>query len=151
MTRQVVSGRGRVAIVSAALMVALISAAAATVASASTKFDHTTSIDNTGELVVSFEERSLKRFDGVSYRLEAFGELVTPTRRSGGHALVETESPLVPDTNGRLTGSLTTSLGLLFLAPCGCGEGRYIEYTHIVLTNLATGHVYRLDPIRRDM
>ena len=149
MTRQVVSGRGRVAIVGAALMVALLSTA--TVASASTKFDYTTSIDNTGELVVSFEERSLKRFDGVSYRLEAFGEMVTPSRRLGGQALVETESPPVPDANGRVTGSLTTSLGLLFLTPCGCGEGRYIEYTNIVLTNLATGHVYRLDPIRRDM
>jgi hypothetical protein len=135
--------------VGAALIVALVSAT--TVASASAKFDYTTSIDDTGELVVSFEERSLKRFDGVSYRLEALGELVTPTRRGGGQALVETESPLVPDANGRVTGSLTTTLGLLFLAPCGCGEGRYIEYTNIVLTNLATGHMYRLNPIRRDI
>ena len=92
MRRHVVSGRGRVAIVGAALIVALVSAI--TVASASTKFDYTTSIDNTGELVVVFEEGSLKRFDGVAYRLEALGEMVTPTRWPGGQALVETESPL---------------------------------------------------------
>jgi hypothetical protein len=126
-------------------------ASVATIASASTKFDYTTSIDDMGELVVVFEERSLKRFDGVAYRLEARAEMVTPTRRMLGQALDETESPLAPDTNGRVTGSLTTTLGLLFLTPCGCGEGRYIEYTHIVLTNLETGHEYRLDPIRRDM
>ena len=79
MTRHVVARRGRVATVGAALIVALISAT--TVASASTKFDYTTSIDNIGELVVVFDEGSQKRFDGVSYRLEAFGEMVTPTRR----------------------------------------------------------------------
>lgn len=134
--------------VGAALIVALVSAT--TVANASTKFDYTTSIDNTGELVVVFEEGSLKRFDGVAYRLEALGKMVTPTMIAAGQALVETESPLVPDTSGRVTGSLATSLGLLFLAPCGCSGGRYFEYTNIVLTNLATGHVYRLDPIRRD-
>ena len=113
--------------VGAALIVALVSAT--TVANASTKFDYTTSIDDTGELVVVFDEGSLKRFDGVAYRLEAFGEMVTPTRILAGQALVETESPLVPDTSGRVTGSLTTSLGLLFLAPCGCSGGRYFEYT----------------------
>ena len=149
MTRHVVSGLGRVVILGAAFVVALISAA--TVASASTKFDYTTSIDNMGELVVVFDEGSQKRFDGVSYRLEAFAEMVTPTRRSGAQTLIETESPLAPYTNGRVTGSLTTTLGLLFLTPCGCSEGRYIEYTNIVLTNLATGHAYRLDPIRRGM
>ena len=149
MRRHVVSGRGRVATVGAVLIIALVSAA--TVASASTKFDYTTSIDDTGELVVVFDEKSLKRFDGVAYRLEAFGEMVTPTMRIGAQALVETESLLVPDTNGRVTGSLATTLGLLSLVPCGCSGGRYVEYTNIVLTNLATGHVYRLDPIRRDM
>ena len=150
MTRHAVLGRRRLITVGgAALLVALVSAV--TVASASTKFDYTTSIDNNGELVVVFEEGTLKRFDGVAYRLEALGELVTPTRRSAAHGVVDTEPPLVPDTNGRVTGSLTTTLGLLFLAPCGCGEGRYIEYTNIVLTNLATGHQYRLDPIRRDI
>ena len=149
MRRHVVSRRGRVATVSAALIVALGSAV--TVASASTKFDDRTSIDDTGELVVVFEEKSLKRFDGVAYRLEAVGELVTPTMRIGGQALIETETLLVPDTNGRVTGSLATTLGLLFLGPCGCTGGRYVEYTNIVLTNLATGHVYRLDPIRRDI
>ena len=148
MPRHVVARRGRVATVAAALIVAL---AATTVASASTKFDYTTSIDNFGELVVVFDEGSQKRFDDVSYRLEAFGEMVTQTRRLGGQALIETESPLAPDTNGRVTGSLTTTLGLLFLVPCGCGGGRYVEYTNIVLTNLATGHMYRLDPVRRDM
>lgn len=150
MTRHVVSGRGRVITVGgAALLVALVWAV--TVASASTKFEYTTSIDNTGELVVVFEEGTLKRFDGVAYRLEVFGELVTPTRRSGAYGFVDTELPLLPDTNGRVTGSLTTTLGLLFLTPCGCSGGRYVEYTNIVLTNLATGHEYRLDPIRRDM
>lgn len=149
MRRQVVSGRGRAATVGAVLIVALVSAV--TVASASTKFDYTTSIDDTGELVVVFEERSLKRFDGVAYRLEAFGAVVTPTWIAAAQALVETETLLVPDTNGRVTGSLATTLGLLLLGPCGCAGGRYLEYTNIVLTNLATGHVYRLDPIRRDM
>lgn len=149
MRRHQVSGRARIATVGAVLMLALVSAAS--VATASTKFNYTTSIDDMGELVVAFEERSLKRFDGVAYRLEARAEMVTPTRRMLGQALDETESPLAPDTNGRVTGSLTTTLGLLFLTPCGCAEGRYIEYTNIVLTNIETGHVYRLDPIRRDM
>ena len=148
MRRHVVSRRGVVTL-GAALIVALVSAA--TVASASTKFDYTASIDNTGELVVVFEERTLKRFDGVAYRLEARGEIVTPTIRAGAEGMVETESPLVPDASGQVTGSLTTTLGLLFLVPCGCAGGRYVEYTNIVLTNLATGHVYRLDPIRRDV
>ena len=119
-----------------------------------TKFDYTTSIDYaTGELVVDFDEGSLKRFDGVTYRLEARGVMLSPTFGYGAEALVETESPLVPDASGRVTGSLTTALHLFEFGPCGCsgGGGRYVEYTNIVLTNLATGHVYRLDPIRRDM
>jgi len=98
MSRHVVSGRARVAMVGAVLIAALVSAVS--VASASTKFNYTTSIDDTGELVVVFEERSLKRFDGVTYRLEAFGEVVTPTVRLAAHAFVETDSPLVPARTG---------------------------------------------------
>ena len=150
MRRHVVSGRGRVVTVGAALIVALVSAV--TVASASTKFDYTPSIDNNGELVVVFDEGSLKRFDGVAYRLEAFGVYRSPTFALGAEARVETEAPLVPDTSGRVTGSLATELHLFEFVPCGCGGGggRYVEYTDIVLTNLITGHVYRLEPIRLD-
>ena len=45
-----------------------------------------------------------------------------------------------------------TDLHLFMFGPCGCsgGGGRYVEYTDIVFTNLTTGHVYRLDPIRLD-
>ena len=151
MRRHVVSARGRVAIVGAALAVAFVSAVS--VASASTKFDYTTSINYpTGDLVVVFDEGSLKRFDGVAYRLDAFGAMFSPTFGYGAVALVETETPLVPDTSGRVTGSLTTDLHLFEFGPCGCsgGGGRYVEYTDIVLMNLTTGHVYRLDPIRLD-
>jgi hypothetical protein len=148
MSRHVVSGRGRVVTLGAAL-VAVVSAV--TVASASTKFDYTTSIDDTGELAIAFEEVSLKRFDGVAYRLDATGTLVSQDRVLGAIATVETESPLLPDTRGRVTGSLATTLHLLELTPCGCEGGRYVEYTGIALSNLATAHVYRLDSIRRDV
>ena len=104
----------------------------------------------TGSLVVDFEEGSLKRFASVEYQLDA-----TETSRwesCGGGAIevnaVHPAPPLLlePDDKGRTTGNFTVPLPLSnqVCAP------QHVEYTSVTLTNLTTGHVYRLDSISRD-
>ncbi len=117
------------------------------VAGASTKFSSTEQITGSN-LVLDFEEGSLKRFASVDYQLDATG-----LQRWGdcaGQAVLTYEASgmvtLTPDDKGRVTGTLT-----LVSPPSGflCGP-QHVEYTNVVLTNLTTGHVYRLESISRD-
>ena len=70
----------------------------------------------------------------------------------GGQA-IEQSSPsatvaLIPDANGRVSGTLTLDLS----PPPGivCPVLQRVEYTSVTLTNQSSGHVYRLDSISRD-
>jgi hypothetical protein len=57
---------------------------------------------------------------------------------------------LAPDDKGRVAGTLTLSdVNLSTGGPCTCG-GQHVEYFCMTLTNLITGHVYRLDSFSRD-
>ena len=129
------------------LVVAIVLMLGVTVstAGASTKFSYTQSVDIETHLVVGFEEGSLKRFDTVDYQLDAFGLLTSPTIIFGSPVTGTVQ--LVTDERGRVSGDIATTVNLLGFFPCGCTGPRQVAYSDITLTNLTTGHVYRLDPI----
>jgi hypothetical protein len=138
----------RRAMVATALFVV---SAGISVAGASTKFSYTEEVTQTGSAVVRFEEGSLKRFDVLDYRLDATAVAVWVSP-CGGQA-IEGSSPnatgsLIPDANGRVSGTLTLDPGLP--PPIPCPVLQHVEYTSVTLTNQSTGHVYRLDSISRD-
>ena len=130
--------------------VAAIAAAMAnfTVAEASTKFSYTEEITS-NDLVLDFEEGSLKRFASVDYQLDA--TVLLRWVDCGGQSFVvgyeaSDTVALTPDEKGRVVGTITLESqdgGFL----CAAQEA---EYTGVTLTNLTTGHVYRLDPMSRD-
>lgn len=101
------------------------------------------------DLVVAFDEGGQKRLVAVDYLLAA-----TVTRVIGcdGGIQISQDSVstsvtgLMPDDKGRVVGEL----GLDGAGPpSGCVQTilRRIGYTDVTLTNVITGHVYRLDPI----
>lgn len=126
---------------------------AAAGANASTKFAYTEQVADTADLVVGFEEGSLKRFASVDYQLTATASSVSC---SGGQclgALYDNLPPanvtLTPDAKGRVTGTLTIDIPTSPV-PCVCSGTLHVEYTNVTLTNVTTGRVYRLDSISRD-
>jgi len=105
---------------------------------------------DTGNLVVTFDEGSQKRFVSVDYRLDA--TVVAYWAACGCSPQVvgilyeasNTVTGLMPDDKGRVIGNVALEVsetGMLL---------QRIEYTNVTLTNLNTGHVYRLDPISQD-
>lgn len=130
---------------------ALALSASISVAGASSKFAYTEEVTNTGSLVLGFDEGSLKRFASVDYQLDATASAIWDL--SGGQSIGVLYSPrtsvtLSPDDRGRVSGALT--LDISQSGGCTCGPLRHVEYTDLTLTNLSTGHVYRLDSISRD-
>ena len=102
-----------------------------------------------GDLVVTFEERGLNRFAAVDYRLDGTVSVVHWCAGQGLGQLESTKATvvgLVPDDSGRVTGSLTLEPGA---GTCGCCTGSVVlvDYSDLILTNLASGHAFRLDPI----
>jgi hypothetical protein len=123
--------------------------ASISVAGASTKFSSTEEITDVGHLVVDFEEGSLKRFASVDYQLDATATVASPSLAQL-YPDLRASVTLTPDGKGRVAGTLALSdVDLTFGGPCACG-GRRVEYFDMTLTNLTTGHVYRLGPISRD-
>ena len=103
-----------------------------------------------GDLIVTLEERGLSRFASVDYRLDAtVGVLRFCNGQGIGHLDSATASAvgLVPDQGGRVVGSLT--LEGSGVGGCGCCTGStfQVEYSDVTLTNLASGRIYRLEPI----
>ena len=117
-------------------------------AGASTKFAYTEQLTDAASLVIDFEEGSLKKFLLVDYQLDA-----TETSRwdsCNGGSSAEVNAVNVPLTlapeKGRTSGNFAVQL-----PPSGqlCAP-QHVEYTNMTLTNVTTGHVYRLDSISRD-
>jgi hypothetical protein len=131
-----------------ATIAAIATVAAIAAAEASTKFSYTEEITS-NDLVLNFEEASLKRFASVDYQLEATALLRWVD--CGGQSLVVVYEAsdtvaLTPDDKGRVVGTITLESedgGFLCAA-------QHAEYTGVTLTNLTTGHVYRLNSISRD-
>jgi hypothetical protein len=130
--------------------------AGVSVAGASTKFDSTETIQFPGgRLVVTFVEGGQKRFSSVDYQLSATA-VVTSCQTVGdvtqcGAALsfpTTTVTGLIPDDKGRVTGSLTVVGTPVGGTICTCIS--HVDYSEIVLTNLTSGRVYRLEPISAD-
>jgi hypothetical protein len=134
-----------------ALTLTALLALAASVATsgASTKFVYTEEITATGDLIVHFEEGGLKRFDGVDYQLDATATSLLGTCEQQGmvRTFPTATVALSPDGKGRVTGSLTLVLDVPQVFPCQ--HLLRVEYTSVTLTNLASGHEYRLDPVSR--
>ena len=124
------------------------------VAAAVTKVNSTEILDN-GNLALSFEERGMKKFASVDYRLDATASAMScdPTGQQCIAQLFENQREVVtlaPDDKGPVAGTLTEDdVSFPSGGPCTCGP-RHVEYYDMTLTNLATGHVYNLDPISRD-
>ena len=127
----------------------LVLSAGISAAGASNKFAYTEQLSDARSLNLDFEEGSLKRFASVDYELDA-----TETSRwdsCGGGSSIEVHAVhsgplrLAPD-NGRATGNFTVQLppSDQVCAP------QHVEYTDMTLTNVTSGHVYRLDSISRD-
>ena len=108
-----------------------------------------------GSLAVTFDEGGQKRFATVDYHLTATAigtscmtvdgvtQCVSSVANPESHV-----TGLVPNEKGRVTATLT-------LVRQGGGGGLcecnlHMEYSDVTLTNMTSGHVYRLDPITGD-
>jgi len=139
-----------------ALSAGLLLAANVMGAAASTKFSYTGTFDavDVANLTVTFQEGSLKRFAAVDYRLDATAEVTWTC--TGGQSVAEQLFPstslagLTPDEKGRVSGSATLDLDRSPAGPCP-GVGFNVAYSDAMLTNLATGHTYRLDSIEQSL
>lgn len=134
----------------------LVLSAGVSVGGASTKFAANEQISGTGSLVLSFEEGSLKKFASVDYRLQATASAVWDA--GGGQSIgfrfddppLSDDAQFVPGDKGRVTGVMQVDIPPPGGGVCTCGDLQRVEYTNVTLTNLATGRVYRLDPMSRD-
>jgi hypothetical protein len=124
----------------------LVLSAGISLAGASSKFAYTEQVTAARSLIVDFEEGSLKRFASVDYELAATARAQYCDGGVEAQALVDTDT-LLPDDKGRVSGSLTLQPGV---SPGHVCAPSYIEFTSVTLTNLSTGHVYRLDSASRD-
>lgn len=120
-------------------------------ANENSKFVYTAEIVAT-DLVLNFDEGGQKRFPSVEYRLDATVEVI---RFCGGQGIgtretVATTVTVTPNEQGRAVGAFTVGSGTSD-TPCSCcTQGTLtVDYSNMTLTNLASGHVYRLDPIRQ--
>lgn len=115
------------------------------------KFFYTEEVVST-DLVVNFGEGGQKKLSAVDYRVDATVEVY---RECGGQAIAylysasNTVAGLVPDDKGRVVGNLVLE-GPGEPSPCSETTLLRVEYRNMTLTNLTTGHVYRLDPITQE-
>lgn len=123
-------------------------------AGASSKLAYTGAIQfPSGNLLLTLDEAGQKRFTSVDYQLTATATAKTCDLLTGQciatlYYPTDTVAGLVPDDKGHVTTSLT-----LDQVPGGgglCSCTLHMEYSDVTLTNLASGHVYRLDPIAGD-
>ena len=117
-------------------------------AGAGNKFAYTEHITDARSLAVDFEEGGLKKFAAVDYRLDASAFARYCDGAEEATLLSGLPVAFEPDSRGRITdGTLTLGPPISSGHPC---VPDHIEYTTVTLTNITTGHVYRLDPISRD-
>jgi hypothetical protein len=121
-------------------------------ANPNSKFVYTEEIVSS-DLVVAFDEGGQKRMVTVEYKLDA---TVTKEIDCGGGVIAisvdsasDTVTGLMPDDKGRVVGELTLAAAG-GPSPCLQTILRRIDYTDVTLTNVTTGHVYRLDPISQE-
>ncbi len=104
---------------------------------------------DTGNLIVRFDEGGQRRFSSVDYQLDA--TVTAAWNCSDASASVGTTYSarntvigLAPDAKGRVVGNVALEVveptGLICVPLL-----RRIDYTNVTLTNLNTGHVYRLN------
>jgi len=133
------------------LTLALFLAVGVSAPGASSRFSYSEEIAATGSLIVAFQEGSLKRFGSVDYQLTATADV---TVEQPGQTIVARSTPtatatLVPDAKGATQGVLTLDVDITAGGGCLCGGSSRVDYSDVALSNLATGKVYRLDPIGR--
>jgi hypothetical protein len=135
---------------------ALVLWAGSSGAGASGKFAYTEEIQfPSGSLAVAWDEGGQKRFTTVDYELTATAEStscmtfdeVTQCIASISEVR-ESVTGLVPDEKGRVTATLTLVRQGGGDGICGCTL--HMEYSNVTLTNMTSGHVYRLDPVAGD-
>jgi len=135
------------------LMLALgVAVANADPPSTNGKLSYTEVIDDTGSLVLSFDESSQKRFASVDYQVNAtFTEFVTfdTGQETGVQGFPNpTVAGLVPSDDGHVLGNIELA-NTNGVPGCTCVVRVEVDYTNLTLTNLSSGHVYRLNDITR--
>ena len=119
------------------------------VAGASTKFSYSASISDAGFLVVDLEEQGQRRFEGVRYQLNATATVVGTNEAYVLPTSGQTPTPSIPDDRGRISATVATTDDIFpQVGPCGCGP-KVVTYDEITLTNLDSGHTYRLTAVTR--
>jgi hypothetical protein len=114
------------------------------------KLAYAQAVASGGDLTLSFDESGQKRFASVDYRLDA--NLIA-TFDCGTEQVsfladpppTATVTGLVPDGKGHVLGSIV--LDVSFSSPLPCITSARFDYTAVQLTNLTSGHVYRMDAI----
>jgi len=112
---------------------------------------YTEAIDSAATLTVSFDESGQKRFASVDYALDGIGS-ATWGCNGGSFALRLTPSVglvgLRPEDKGHVVGTFSVPLPAGGTS-CAAPVLQNVSYTSLTLTNDASGHVYRLDPVSR--
>jgi hypothetical protein len=122
-------------------------------ANENSKFVYTEDLGTALALVLAFDEGSQKRFESIAYQLDGNASHI---RFCGGQGLGTMRAfsetlTVTPNEEGRASGVFTIDSGTSdTICACGCGSGTLtVTYSEMTLTNLATGHVYRLDAFTR--
>jgi hypothetical protein len=123
--------------------------ALSSITQASAKFSYSESVDSAGNLSVGFDEVGQKRFSSVDYGLSATAVV---TWSCNGQTVAQQQFPtgtgsLTPDERGRAAGTITLTLNPSGGSGCSSAVLARVDYTDVTLTNLSSGHVYRLDPV----
>ena len=101
------------------------------------------------DLVVNFDEGGQRPFVPVDYRLDATVSVIRFCNGQGlgeQHVASDTVTVLMP--RGHAVGTITLEGPGTVVCGCDCSQGTLtIDYTEVTLTNVTTGHVYRLNSI----
>jgi hypothetical protein len=117
-------------------------------ANENSKFVYTESLGTGLDLVLTFSEGGQKRFDSVTYQLNGNAShiRICDGQGVGATRVVNEMLAVTPGDDGRGSGFFTVDSGVSeTICGCGCGSGSLTVTYKLTLTNLATGHVYRLD------
>lgn len=124
------------------------------------KLAYTEAVAPGGDLTLTFDESGQKRFASVDYQLDATliatfssSSPTCGTEEQTISVLVDppptaTVNGLVPDDKGHVAGpSASLVLDVSISSPLFCTTSARFDYTDVQLTNLTSGHVYRIDAI----
>lgn len=117
------------------------------------KLGYTEVVSDQGTLVVSIDESGQKRFASVDYQLIADASVYSLCESGqaigvGFPNLTGTISA-TPDPQGHAIATVSLSPDISLPGGNTCIVSETVSYAGVTLTNLASGHTYRLEPASR--